>query len=192
MKIQFELVGGHPLLDLINTERISNGAPVDMLGSAAHLAAWLRNVGLASSNQAIATHNDASLKKVHHFRTQIREIVRTIVTDGTVPSHALVMVNENLSLRKGVSKVKAVDGELIQRFIYDFDEPNSIVGCLADVAAHFLTTTDLRYVKQCEHDDCIRYFLDTSRNHSRRWCTMEGCGNRVKARIHYKKRRAKQ
>jgi predicted RNA-binding Zn ribbon-like protein len=35
-------------------------------------------------------------------------------------------------------------------------------------------------VKVCASPDCRWSFLDTSRNRSRRWCSMSGCGNRSK------------
>ena len=47
-------------------------------------------------------------------------------------------------------------------------------------AARLLEGADLERLKGCE--GCGRLFLDGSRNHSRRWCDMEGCGNRAKQR----------
>jgi predicted RNA-binding Zn ribbon-like protein len=35
-------------------------------------------------------------------------------------------------------------------------------------------------VKVCASTECQWAFLDTSRNRSRRWCSMSGCGNRAK------------
>jgi predicted RNA-binding Zn ribbon-like protein len=43
-------------------------------------------------------------------------------------------------------------------------------------------------VGECEGEGCSWLFLDTSRNRSRRWCSMEDCGNRAKARRHYERR----
>jgi predicted RNA-binding Zn ribbon-like protein len=37
-------------------------------------------------------------------------------------------------------------------------------------------------LKICPADDCRWAFYDTSRNRSRRWCSMEVCGNRNKVR----------
>jgi predicted RNA-binding Zn ribbon-like protein len=37
-------------------------------------------------------------------------------------------------------------------------------------------------LKICPADDCLWAFYDTSRNRSRRWCSMEVCGNRSKVR----------
>jgi predicted RNA-binding Zn ribbon-like protein len=44
-------------------------------------------------------------------------------------------------------------------------------------------------VRECSGDTCGWLFVDTSRNHSRRWCDMEDCGNRAKARRHYLRRK---
>ena len=56
-------------------------------------------------------------------------------------------------------------------------------------AARLLTSEERERVRQCCDDECGWLFLDTSRNRSRRWCSMETCGNRNKARTFY--RRAK-
>jgi predicted RNA-binding Zn ribbon-like protein len=46
-----------------------------------------------------------------------------------------------------------------------------------------LLTSELRHaVRICGAQDCGWLFLDTSKNHSRRWCNMKSCGNRAKAR----------
>jgi len=39
-------------------------------------------------------------------------------------------------------------------------------------------------VKICPADDCRCAFYDTSRNHSRQWCSMRVCGNRSKVQRH--------
>jgi len=57
-------------------------------------------------------------------------------------------------------------------------------------AAGLLTSEKLDRVEECADDRCGWLFLDVSRNRSRRWCAMEDCGNRAKARRHYKRKRA--
>ncbi len=47
-----------------------------------------------------------------------------------------------------------------------------------------------RRVKACRAETCRWVFCDRSRNESRRWCSMEICGNRNKAHS-YRARRAK-
>jgi predicted RNA-binding Zn ribbon-like protein len=52
-------------------------------------------------------------------------------------------------------------------------------------AAELLTSSELDRVRECDGASCTWLFLDRSRNRSRRWCSMESCGNRAKARRHY-------
>jgi predicted RNA-binding Zn ribbon-like protein len=62
---------------------------------------------------------------------------------------------------------------------------------VARAAADLLTAPEVSRVGQCADDrGCGWLFLDMSRNHSRRWCAMNDCGNRAKARRHYRKHRA--
>jgi predicted RNA-binding Zn ribbon-like protein len=63
---------------------------------------------------------------------------------------------------------------------------------LALAAAELLVSGDLGLVRECRSATCRWLFLDKSKNHSRRWCDMKTCGNRVKARRYYRKRSLKQ
>ena len=49
-------------------------------------------------------------------------------------------------------------------------------------AAELLTSPQRLKIRACAAEDCGWLFLDTSRSGRRRWCTMESCGNRAKAR----------
>jgi predicted RNA-binding Zn ribbon-like protein len=55
-----------------------------------------------------------------------------------------------------------------------------------------LTGPELGRVKQCPGPlgDCGWLFLDTSKNRSRRWCSMEGCGSEAKMRRRHERVRA--
>jgi predicted RNA-binding Zn ribbon-like protein len=44
-------------------------------------------------------------------------------------------------------------------------------------------------VRECAAEDCALLFVDASRPGRRRWCSMEGCGNRAKT-TSYRRRRA--
>ncbi len=57
-------------------------------------------------------------------------------------------------------------------------------------AADLLVSGQAARARACADRRCAWLFLDTSRSRHRRWCSMEGCGNRAKARRHYKRHRA--
>jgi predicted RNA-binding Zn ribbon-like protein len=61
---------------------------------------------------------------------------------------------------------------------------------IARSAADLLTSPDLARVKRCPGEGCGWLFLDTSKNGSRRWCDMAGCGNRARVRAFAARRRA--
>ena len=56
-------------------------------------------------------------------------------------------------------------------------------------AADLLTSDDLLRVRECARTGCDWLFVDLSKNHSRRWCSMNMCGSRVKARRYYQRRK---
>ena len=58
---------------------------------------------------------------------------------------------------------------------------------LAHLAAELLTSDHLDRIHRCAGPGCGWLFLDTSPNRRRRWCSMEACGNRAKARRHYQR-----
>ena len=77
----------------------------------------------------------------------------------------------------GIQVSLTVDGEVEL-------SAQTAVGFIAAAAAKIAIEQRLDRVKICPADDCRWAFYDTSRNHSRQWCSMEVCGNRAKARAH--------
>src|SRR5256714_6675928 len=82
--------------------------------------------------------------------------------------------------REGVGWSLPSDAEELERPLWD----------IARSAADLLTSTDSERVKECASATCEWVFLDRSRNHSRRWCDMNDCGNRAKARSFQARKRA--
>lgn len=60
------------------------------------------------------------------------------------------------------------------------DRVDSLLEPIAAALAVLLSGEELKYVRQCEAHDCTLLFLDTTKSHRRRWCSMALCGNRMK------------
>jgi predicted RNA-binding Zn ribbon-like protein len=75
------------------------------------------------------------------------------------------------------------------RFLAERDEAINAIVPLAESAADFLLSAIPSLLKKCENPSCVLHFYDTSKNHARRWCSMSGCGNRMKAAAHYRRQR---
>jgi predicted RNA-binding Zn ribbon-like protein len=52
-------------------------------------------------------------------------------------------------------------------------------------AADLLTYADNRRLRRCANEECLWLFMDHSKGGTRRWCDMNSCGNRAKAKRHY-------
>ena len=50
--------------------------------------------------------------------------------------------------------------------------------------AKFVCEEDFTQVKACEGPACTLMFVDHTRGHARRWCSMALCGNRAKQAAH--------
>jgi predicted RNA-binding Zn ribbon-like protein len=74
-------------------------------------------------------------------------------------------------------------------FVWEWITPEShltsILWPIARDAAELLTAGPLELVRECAAETCGWLFLDTTKNHRRRWCDMKTCGNRNKARRYY-------
>jgi predicted RNA-binding Zn ribbon-like protein len=62
---------------------------------------------------------------------------------------------------------------------------------VARATVDLLTSAEERWVRACADPECGWLFFDESRGHRRRWCSMETCGNRAKARRHYARARSR-
>jgi len=62
------------------------------------------------------------------------------------------------------------------------DAPDAMLWPVARGAAELLVAPERARLRHCAAPDCSWLFLDTTKNGSRHWCSMRGCGNRAKAR----------
>jgi predicted RNA-binding Zn ribbon-like protein len=70
------------------------------------------------------------------------------------------------------------------------EELDSMLWPPVRAAADLLLSEERKRVSLCAGDTCGWLFIDMSRNRSRHWCDMRDCGNRAKARRHYKRKQA--
>ena len=67
--------------------------------------------------------------------------------------------------------------------------PALLVSRLALATGELLHRPDLSALRRCDGDGCGWLFLDTTRNHSRRWCDSLDCGNRARVRAYARRHR---
>lgn len=160
---------------------------MDQLANNADVMAWFLDVGLITEEAIqFAWQEEATLREqVRAFRQEMRQMLTAVVSNQPVTATTIEVINDWLQYWRAQPRVTREDGGFEYQLNVVLTKPEHLLAQLAATAANFLTTVNLDYVKRCGNDECIRFFLDTSKNHSRRWCSMEICGNRMKARAFY-------
>jgi predicted RNA-binding Zn ribbon-like protein len=189
--------GGCLALEFVNTvDWRLREPPVELLGSYAELLRWAWtaeaiDAGEARSLRKWGEAHPRKAKAVLADAVRVREAMAAIfeaVSQGEdVPSEPLAGLDEAIrSARAGRALRAAGDGaEWTWRDASP--DPRRPMWAAALDGARLLTSEERTKVRQCGDAECGWFFLDTSRNHSRRWCSMDSCGNRNKARRFYRR-----
>lgn len=194
--IPFFFVGGCPALDFVNTVPALAGGPAELLSTWSDVARWAAASG-AIADWGTAGGRSLELAPARAARwlvraIRLREAVRTLLQgrlDGLSPSReALSTLNAELrgGLRRTIVRASP-DRSLTARVEGLGPSPRRLLAELAESAAHVLTHADTARVRRCAGHACVLWFLDTSKNGQRRWCSMDACGNRAKAAAHYRR-----
>ncbi|TMR04822.1 hypothetical protein ETD83_07980 [Actinomadura soli] len=163
---------GEPLpLDLVNTRWPEGGKILDEFDDPAALDAWLREHDLPSGGPSGGS--ERYLAPLLTARTAIRRSLDEGVDDEV-----------NAVLEHGALRLSLRDGVPAEHLDLD-DESWRPAWLVARAYLDLLATAPPDRLRHCAGADCVLWFLDTSRNGRRRWCSMTGCGNRAKVNAHY-------
>ena len=196
------LLGERPCLDFSNTVDPRHGErPREYLKSYADLVAWARRAGVLGEEEAGALVRVAELRpreagavfeRALALRGTIYDVFSTIAAGREPYEGDLAGLNEELARALAHARVVRKDGSLA--FGWGWEERVFLDRPLWEVArsaAELLTSGKPGRVRECPGEDgCGWLFYDESKNGSRRWCSMEGCGNRAKARSYHARRKA--
>jgi predicted RNA-binding Zn ribbon-like protein len=184
-------------LDFANSTPNHRNPSEDHLNSYADLVSWSLDVNLLHEDEALrlwdfASRQPAQVAAVHQKAMVLREAIFHIlsaIAHAQTPGEAdLDTLNAALSEAMTHMHLVPIDNG----FGWEWDggsthNPEHMLWRAAWSGGELLMADDLKYLRKCEGCDWL--FLDTSRNHSRRWCDMKTCGNRAKARRHYERAR---
>jgi len=181
----FPQLAGHRALDLLNTVgwRLAPERQYDALTSYDDLLRWGHQTGLIGIPET-GDHVDAAARERELQQVvDLRENVYAMLFEaGTVEVFTA-------AYRDAVGRsMLQRDGESGFRWV-----PNGEGVALRDLIAldvhDLVTRTDLSLLAQCQDDACGWVFLDESPRRNRRWCDSADCGNRNRARAHYRRER---
>jgi predicted RNA-binding Zn ribbon-like protein len=199
---QFELEGGTVSLDFVNTVSgmRDSAHPRDRLQGYEDVVYWAEQVGLIDARQATdlyrrAQRDPARAAEAHREAIRRREALHDVVLAAVdarpTPAAALDTVNRWIADALAHRRFHARGPG---RFEAELEDDGDLLAFLRPVAVDAADLLEREVssglVGVCEErlvGRCAWLFLDSTRNHSRRFCSMKECGNRAKQRRHYQR-----
>jgi predicted RNA-binding Zn ribbon-like protein len=185
MKTAFELIAGHPALDLVNTLdwRFRKEGPEESLKSYDDLLRFAQECGMlkpAQIRQLRPVRGAQVLARCIELREAIAEILYARL-DGRSPAAAsLRTLERSIQAARREQQLRWKEKQL--EWHWRENDAELPLWALSLSASDLMISEAVDGVRACANQECRWLFLDTSKNHTRRWCDMKVCGNRMKAR----------
>lgn len=127
-------------------------------------------------------HQPVDAPAIRRLRALLSRVLRAEASGTGAAETDLAALNRLLAKAGGNRGVRPA----VRGYGWDWLEPvdpeMAALWAPAFSAARLLAGPDLQRLNAC--GECGRLYLDRSPNRSRRWCDMQGCGNRAKVRRH--------
>jgi predicted RNA-binding Zn ribbon-like protein len=187
----FQLIAAHPILDFINTLdwRFRESGPEELLETYPDLIHFTEQSNLLTHVQAqtlLRTATKRKAAKVLDASGELREALAitaySIVDNRTPAATQLKTLERHVQSARLHQRLQWQDSRPQWSLAEADDAPELPLWLLALSASDLLSSETISTMRACDNPECRWLFLDTSKNHTKRWCDMKLCGNRMKAR----------
>lgn len=127
-------------------------------------------------------------EKGQRLRQELRDLANDVASRGIVSEFSVTEINRRLESIRGAWRITRTEDGRKAVFEPESQPTSQLQWPILQSIMTFLSGKNEQRLKPCDNHECIPYFYDTSKNSTRRWCRMDVCGNREKARRHYRKR----
>jgi predicted RNA-binding Zn ribbon-like protein len=197
-----ELIGGRLCLDFANTVSTRSQQPRrEYLATYTDLVAWSLHAGILSQPEASALLTcatdrpelaDAALERALVLRETLYRIFAGLAAGQSPPAADLVALNRALHTALSHLEISPTEDSFAWGWAAQADDLERILWPIARSAADLLTSPEHSQVRCCARQGCDWLFVDSSKNHTRRWCSMTACGSRVKMQRYYRRRKKEE
>jgi predicted RNA-binding Zn ribbon-like protein len=192
----FLFVGNHLALDFLNTKPVLADGSKELLPDVDALVRWLvasgalpRQKGKALARKWSRTsHAALFLRELLKFRERLRAVAFRQEAGLSVSTAFIAEVNSLLKQHPSAIALQRKGEKLGLDAAFDLKKPGDVWAPIAISVAELLSNAPASRLRKCEA--CVVHFLDTSKKGSRRWCSMNICGNKVKVAAYQQRLRA--
>jgi predicted RNA-binding Zn ribbon-like protein len=193
----FLFVGNHLALDFLNTRPVQDGEAMELLPDFASLLGWFQTAGLLSPRDVAGLKRHwgqsaearRTVEAMRGLRERLRKEILTWEDGGTPQYPTIDELNQLMAAYPMRARLRKRNRkELLTELYFKRQRPEDLFAPLAQAAAMLFANTNRDRVRKC--DQCVLHFVDTSKKGTRRWCSMQLCGNRLKVAAYAARRRS--
>jgi predicted RNA-binding Zn ribbon-like protein len=193
-----DLVGGHVVLDLVNTVNARDGDPVDWLDSYARVLEWAAFTAqfdesllaeLERINEAEPGAGTLALRRLRELREAIHDVLAATIRNDAAPEKTLRRLEARWKHAVALARLTISDHHTRLELSLESSRLDYISHQLALCAFDLLQTFPQARTRICAGTKCGWLFIDRSKGGQRRWCDMATCGNAAKSKRHHERKR---
>ena len=196
-------IGDDPALDFLNSVAAPSGREIEWLANGGDFIAWLEQAHAVPADIAAHFRKTAGPRALNAVAAQARELrewFRTFVREHAgkplrerdlrelAPLNALLARDQAFRQVESAGVAAGEKGEPGRALHWQaqrhWDSPKALLLPIAEAMGDLVCEKDFALVRKCESPTCTLWFLDVSKAHARRWCSMAVCGNLAKAAAH--------
>ncbi len=172
-------IGGDVALDFLNSSIGQDPQRIEGLADDAQVLAWLAQAGLPAEQALTSVANKPGA--LHKAALALREHARELVEQRSTGQPGQPdLLNRLLARGQAYSELLWHSALPELRARQRVSKPEDLLLPVAQAVAELLAHGDFSLVRKCESPDCTLWFVDRTKSHKRRWCSMAVCGNRMK------------
>ncbi|MAC84272.1 MAG: hypothetical protein CL624_09065 [Arcobacter sp.] len=189
----FLFIGSNHITDFINTIYTPHSEVIELLINYSDVQEWFLKVGLVKKFDELSIDKKKKyFEEILNYRKLIRDSFKNYLEYNSSLDN-LIKVSNNILLKSLVHpQILIKDDIYVLEYISNTSNHNRLLSILAIEFIKLLSSEKFKYLKKCDNHKCSLYFIDTSKNHSRRWCSMDICGNRSKVNSFSKRKKVKE
>jgi predicted RNA-binding Zn ribbon-like protein len=191
----FLFVGNQLALDFLNTRPVQNGEPTELLPDFSALLRWFQAATLLTPREMAKLQQQwgesararQTVKAMRDLREKLRKEILIWERGSAVPHSTVEELNRLMARYPMRTRLNARGSGSSMDLYFELRQPEDLFAPLAYHAAMLFAHVDRNRVRKC--DQCVLHFQDTSKKGTRRWCSMQLCGNRRKVAAYAARRR---
>ncbi|HYL62090.1 MAG TPA: ABATE domain-containing protein [Candidatus Methylomirabilis sp.] len=192
----FLFVGNELALDFVNTRPAQDGEPTELLKDFEALLRWFQAADALSARETNRLRRQwsgtARAERVTEAMRELREKLRKDVLawerGAAIRRTTVEKLDRLLAEHPMRTRLRADEKGYSKEMWFEVREPEDLFAPLVYSAANLFTEVDRERVRKCAK--CVLHFHDTSKKGTRRWCSMQMCGNRAKVAAYAARQRA--